>query len=179
MNNNEENVVTNNDNTSPVVNNVKDTTVNNKKPNKNNIIIIAVVVVLLIVCGAFFLLNNKSDGNTNNNTSDNDNTQVITKEQVNKITIDDLNNTNAKIIVQYLLDTELKDEKWEVIKAYPILTQDFTEYVVNIEAKHNSLTYNNQSIIKNKNGEWSMELPMWIDGDRDISMYTSYISFQD
>ena len=126
--------------------------------NKKVYVIIMVLGVLLTASGIFIYANN------------------FDSRKLRDILPSELNNDTAKEIVQFFLDTKDKKEKWEVISASLYSTDGKDGYVINVEAKKDSAegTWYKQTIITYKRGKWSMELPMWSEGDKDIEKYNEF-----
>jgi uncharacterized protein YxeA len=149
--------------------------------NKKVISIIIIILALILIGGSLLLtLNNKnSDNNNNNNIDNNDNSSTkITdkKKKLRHISPDDLDDESAKEIVQLFLDEEETNENWIVESASLNCTDDNNGFVVNIVAQKEGANWYRQTIITYKNNEWSIELPMWQEGEKDISSYSTYYS---
>lgn len=141
-------------------------------PKKKGYSLIVVVVGLLLIVGgvAFFAFNNGGK-------SDNDQKEEEPPKTLRKILPEELNDDTAAEIVQFFLETEEPKEKWNVTSATLSATdEEMTGYVIDFEATKEGQegTWYRQTIIKYENETWSMELPTWANGEKDISMYDSF-----
>lgn len=142
---------------------------NNKNEKKESPITIIIFIGLLLVAigiPAIFLKDNKKD----------DKEDIIT---LRKILPEELNNNTAKEILQYGHDTMLKKENWEVVNASLYATNDLNGFVINYEAKNNTGTWYKQTIITYKNGTWTIDLPGWAEGEKDISSYGTFYGHEE
>ena len=147
---------------------------------KSNISLIVLVVgVLLIVSGVvFFLLNSGSD---NKNSATNNTTEEPTQQPktLRKILPEEMDDDAAKEIIQFKYDTEKEEEKWNVESASLYATDDETGFVVNFVAKNETGTWYRQTILTYENETWTMEFPVWAEGEKDISAYPSYYGIEE
>ncbi len=147
---------------------------------KSNISLIVLVVGVLLIIGGvvFFLLNSGSD---NKNSATNNTTEEPTQQPktLRKILPEEMDNAAAKEIIQFKYDTEKKEENWNVESAYLYATDDETGFVVNFVAKNETGTWYRQTILTYENGTWTMEFPVWAEGEKDISAYPSYYGIEE
>ena len=98
----------------------------------------------------------------------------IEKKELRKILPSELDNDNAKEIIQYYLDEYEKDQKWDVTKTTLIATDNKDGFLVNVEAKKEGYDWYRQTVITYKDDKWDIKLPIWSEGSKDVSQYTSF-----
>ena len=148
---------------------------------KSNISLIVLVVGVLLIIGGvvLFLLNSGSD---NKNSATNNTTEEPTQQQpktLRKILPEEMDDAAAKEIIQFKYDTEKEEEKWDVESANLYATDDETGFVVNFVAKNETGTWYRQTILTYENETWTMEFPVWAEGEKDISAYPSYYGIEE
>ena len=147
---------------------------------KSNISLIVLVVGVLLIIGGvvFFLLNSGSD---NKNSATNNTTEEPTQQPKTLRTIlpEEMDDAAAKEIIQFKYDTEKEEEKWDVESASLYATDDETGFVVNFVAKNETGTWYRQTILTYENETWTMEFPVWAEGEKDISAYPSYYGIEE
>ena len=103
----------------------------------------------------------------------------IEKKELRKILPSELDNDNAKEIIQYYLDEYEKDQKWDVTKTTLIATDNKDGFLVNVEAKKEGYDWYRQTVITYKDDKWDIKLPMWSEGSEDVSQYTSFYGVEE
>ena len=149
----------------------------NSGKKSNTYLIVLIVGVLLIIGGVvFFLLNSGSD---NKNSATNNTIEEPPQQQpkvLRKILPEEMDDAAAKEIIQFKYDIEKADEKWDVESATLYATDDENGFVVNFVAKNETGTWYRQTILTYENETWTMEFPVWSDGEKDLSEYPSYFA---
>lgn len=151
-------------------------TINNQvKPKKKSYsIFILALGLLLLVGGVVFYMVNNDDKSNDTKKPDSEEKEEKT---LRKILPSELNDETSKEIIQFLLEKEEPDETWNVEGATLMATDDsFTEFLVNIELskKIQEGSWYRQTVIKYENETWTIELPLWSNGAKDVSKYSNH-----
>ncbi len=129
-------------------------------------IIIALIGIILVGFGLSKVVFN----------NDSNKEQKEVKKTLRKITLEELNDDTAKEIIQFYLDEKEPKEKWNVEFATLASTDDNNGFVVDVQAKKDGANWYRQTILTYDNGNWIVDLPMWANGEKDISSYSTFFA---
>lgn len=130
-------------------------------------IILAIIGILLIGFGlSKVIFNNNSNGNE----------PKVVKKTLRKISLEELNDDTAKEIIQFYLDEKEPNEHWNVEIASLAATDGNNGFLVDVQAKKNNSNWYRQTTLKYDNENWIVDLPMWTNGDKDVSSYSTFFA---
>lgn len=145
----------------------------NKVAKKNNTtLIIAIVAVLLLVVGGTFLLLNKGGDKEEKK-------EEPAPKVLRKILPEELNDETAKEIIQFFADTKMEKEKWTIDNAILSATDGNNGFVVNYESTNDTGHWYLQTILTYKDDTWTMEIPTWKEGEKDVSEYSIFYGHEE
>ena len=137
-------------------------------------LIVLAVGIILIIGGVIFFLSKNGSGNDNSATNNTTKEPTQQPKVLRKILPEEMDNDAAKEIIQFKYDTEKEEEKWDVERANLYATDNENGFVVNFVAKNETGTWYRQTILTYKNETWTMEFPVWSNGEKDLSDYSSF-----